>query len=85
MEKTPESEFDPQKTNKENFPKIIKPNIKDYKIKGCKIDFTDKEQKIALKTITDEYANWQSIEIHQACILIVTFLEEMLKLGKVYD
>lgn len=44
MESTqPKQTFDPTVTVKENFPNIVKPDLNDFVMKGCKIDLKDKE------------------------------------------
>ena len=83
MESAPQTGNGFDQTVKQDFPRIVKPDDWDCNLDELKIDLKNKEQKLNLKEVTDEYELFWELENHKVCYLILKFLEEMVILGNI--
>ena len=63
----------------------MRPDDWNVNYKDCRINLEDKEQKLSIITIFDEYNMWWSLEYHKITWLIYQFGIEMIKNEKVYN
>lgn len=67
------------------FIEIKTPSEWDVNLKDLRIDIKNQDQKLSLKVVVDEYNLFWTLENHTICNLILTFAQDMIKAGKIYN